>query len=306
MSVLPNPLNLVIIGGFLGSGKTTLLKQLLEWDIKQNRSPVVVMSEFGELDIDSALLDTKKVDIKKLFGGCVCCDLKLKLLLMVDELFRTSAGRKVYLETTGVADPGGVLEAIAPAINKEQIKIDKVILVYDASLTEALAEDQYMAERQLLLADVILVNRCDTVTSEECLRAVEYIKSVKPNTPVFKTVYANINPLALLEIGRTDDQSSYQPLNSDRYTSRALTFKSLLKRERLEEWLNNLPSAILRVKGFVRLSGEEGLFEVQAVRRHFTINSLSAITRYISVLVFISNEVLSEHVFTDLEKYAKE
>ena len=50
-----NPLRLVIIGGFLGSGKTTLLKRIIDWEAKNGNHPAVIMSEFGELDVDGIL-----------------------------------------------------------------------------------------------------------------------------------------------------------------------------------------------------------------------------------------------------------
>jgi len=298
------PLSLVIVGGFLGSGKTTLLKNMLNWEVNQNHKPIVIMSEFGELDIDSILIDSDQITIKKIFGGCVCCNMKLNLQVTIDELFRTSPGSTVYLETTGVADPGGVLEAIAPAINKGQVEIQKVILVYDASLNEALAEDRYMAEQQLLLADAILINRCDTVTPEECEKASEYVGSIKPNTPHFRTVYANVDPAELMETGRTKNNLHSPTFDSERYVNVAFIQQKPLKKECLVAWLEKLPEEVLRVKGFVRFSSEDGLFEVQAVRKHYSINSFKNIIRQRSVLVIIAHRKLPEKLLEDLEKCA--
>ena len=48
---------ITIIGGFLGSGKTTLLKRLVDWEFSQDRVPQVIMSEFGDFDIDGKILE---------------------------------------------------------------------------------------------------------------------------------------------------------------------------------------------------------------------------------------------------------
>ena len=61
-------LEIVLIGGFLGSGKTTLLKRLLTWEIEHGTKPIVIMNEFGELDIDSRLIDNGQIEIRRLSG----------------------------------------------------------------------------------------------------------------------------------------------------------------------------------------------------------------------------------------------
>jgi G3E family GTPase len=294
----------VIVGGFLGSGKTTLLKHMLNWEVNQNHKPIVIMSEFGKLDIDSILIDSEQITIKKIYGGCVCCSMKLNLLVTIDELYSTSPGSTVYLETTGVADPGGVLEAIAPAINKGKVEIKQVILVYDASLSEALAEDRFMAEQQLLLADVILINRCDTVTPEECEKASEYVESIKPNSPIFRTIYANVDPVELMDSVGTNSYLHSQTVDSERYVSVAFTQQKPLNKNCFMAWLENLPEEVLRIKGFVRFSSESGLFEIQAVRNHYNIDSLKNIIRQRSVLVIVAHNPLPENLLKDLEKCA--
>lgn len=296
------PLSLVIIGGFLGSGKTTLLKRMLDWEVSQKHKPTVIMSEFGELDIDSILIDREQIKIKKIYGGCVCCNMKLNLLTTIDELYRISPGSTVYLETTGVADPAGVLEAITPAIDKGKVEIRKVILVYDVSLNEALTKDQYMAEHQLLLADAILINRCDTVTPQDCDKAIEYVKSIKPDTPYFRTVYANVDTAELMDTVRSNNYPYSQTLTGEHYVNAVFSQKRPLMESCLVTWLRKLPEEVLRVKGFVKFSTEGSLFEVQAVRKRYSISSFKTMIRQSSVLVIIARNHMPENLLTDLEK----
>jgi G3E family GTPase len=282
-----HPLEIVIIGGFLGSGKTTLLKRLLDWEITQGVRPVVIMNEFGQLDIDSRLIDGGQIEIRRLSGGCICCDMRLALTNTLEELAQKTAGTHVYLETTGVADPAGVLEAIAPVAKKGKIVIRKVLLVYDASLGEALQEDQYTAQRQLLMADLILINRCDTVSPEEVETAVNQVTQLKPDVPLHRTAYCDVDPAELLTGESAAEFPSATPGSTDNYRSLAFVVDKPLSRECLEAWLSDLPSDALRVKGFVRLAGEEGLFEVQAVRQHHTVLPFESLARQRSVLVAV-------------------
>jgi G3E family GTPase len=215
--------------------------------------------------------------------------MRLALTNALDDLAENSPGAHVFLETTGVADPAGVLEAIAPVADKGKIVVKKLLLVYDASLCEALQEDQYTAQRQLLMADAILINRCDTVTPEEVEIAERQVTQIKPDVPLFRTVYCDIEPEELLVGESTAEYPSETPASTDNYRSLAFVVDKPLTRQCFEDWLGNLPSDVLRIKGFVRLANEEGLFEVQAVRQHGTIRPFESLARQRSVLVAVAH-----------------
>ncbi len=300
-----HPLEIVLIGGFLGSGKTTLLKRLLGWEIERGIKPVVIMNEFGQLDIDSRLIDDGQVEIRRLSGGCICCDMRLALTSTLEDLARSSPGAHIYLETTGVADPAGVLEAIAPVAMQGMITVKKLLLVYDASLGEALQEDQYTAQRQLLMADVILVNRCDTVSPEEVEIAVRQVAQLKPEVPLYRTVHCDVAPEEILAGESVAEYPSETPASTDNYRSVAFVVDKPLRRKCFEDWLANLPGGVLRVKGFVRLAGEEGLFEVQAVRERHNVVPFDSLARQRSVLVAISHPQNSDDLIGALEKCAE-
>jgi G3E family GTPase len=297
-----HPLEIVLIGGFLGSGKTTLLKRLLDWEIDQGIKPFVIMSEFGDLDIDSSLIDSGQIEIRRLSGGCICCDMQLALTNALGEIAQSSPGAHIYLEATGVADPAGVLEAIAPVAKKGQIMVRKVIVVYDASLGEALQEDQYLAQRQLLMADVILINRCDTVTPEEIEVAAEQVAQIKPDVPTYRTTYCDVDAAGILTGESAAEYPSATPPSTDNYRSLAFVVEKPLSRKCLEDWLDNLPSDVLRVKGFVRLAGQEGLFEVQAVRQRHKITPFESLARQRSVLVAVAHPQSSASLLMSLEE----
>ncbi|MCW5788580.1 MAG: hypothetical protein KIT49_13915 [Nitrospira sp.] len=66
-----------VIAGFLGSGKTTLLKRVLAHELERGVKPAVLMNEFGEVDVDGAVLHahprSHEIELQSLLSGCVCC-----------------------------------------------------------------------------------------------------------------------------------------------------------------------------------------------------------------------------------------
>ena len=67
------PIPLVVLGGYLGAGKTTLLNQLLL--NATGRRVTVLVNDFGEINIDAALIRERGADVIQLENGCICCSI---------------------------------------------------------------------------------------------------------------------------------------------------------------------------------------------------------------------------------------
>jgi alpha-D-ribose 1-methylphosphonate 5-triphosphate synthase subunit PhnL len=80
------PVELVVLCGFLGSGKTTLLSEFLRQT--QLRDTAVIVNEAGEIGIDGVLVaeDQEALDLRMLANGCVCCSLRSSLVTTVADL----------------------------------------------------------------------------------------------------------------------------------------------------------------------------------------------------------------------------
>ena len=64
-------LPLTVVGGYLGAGKTTLINRLLREDHGQR--VLVMVNDFGAINIDADLLVSADGDTMTLTNGCVCC-----------------------------------------------------------------------------------------------------------------------------------------------------------------------------------------------------------------------------------------
>src|SRR5437660_11758392 len=74
---------ITLITGPLGSGKTTLLRHILA---TEPGKIAIVMNEFGEITIDTKVIEGKNVRIAELGGGCVCCSLLGEFEAAVSEI----------------------------------------------------------------------------------------------------------------------------------------------------------------------------------------------------------------------------
>ena len=110
-------MRLTVLGGFLGSGKTTWLRHQLHRGLF--RDAFVVVNEAAETPVDDALLGAAS-RLAVLAGGCACCDGKADLIALLRKICDNRSGldsrgkrlERIVLETSGLADPGPIVEAI--------------------------------------------------------------------------------------------------------------------------------------------------------------------------------------------------
>ena len=126
-----------LVTGFLGSGKTTLINAALSSpDLAKT---VVVVNEFGEVGLDHQLFASSSDSVVVLENGCLCCTVRSDLVGTLNSLYHArQAGEiptfdKVVIETSGLAEPGAVLQAFLSEPTLEGLyRVAGVLTLVDA------------------------------------------------------------------------------------------------------------------------------------------------------------------------------
>jgi G3E family GTPase len=159
-----------VLTGFLGSGKTTLLARLL-------RSPelartAVIVNEFGEVGIDHDLVETSDESFVQLTTGCLCCRVRSDLVLTLQDLAaRRASGEipafeRVVIETSGLADPASILQALMTDPGVAEIYgLHNVVTTVDALLGAATLQRHEQSVRQAAVADLLVLTKVDLAPS---------------------------------------------------------------------------------------------------------------------------------------------
>ena len=163
-------LPVTIVTGFLGSGKTTLINRLLAES--HDGRIAVIENEFGAVGVDADLLTrTGAETIIQLANGCLCCtvrgDLARGLQQVAEEVRRRGLSyERVVIETTGLADPGPVIQTfLAETAIEALFHLDGVVTVVDALH----AHDQWTRpefEAQIGYADRLLLSKTDLASPD--------------------------------------------------------------------------------------------------------------------------------------------
>jgi G3E family GTPase len=251
-----------IISGFLGAGKTTLLKRILSWESDLSET-VVLVNEFGDMGIDGALLKEAGSDVVELTGGCICCSLKTDLNLTLKSVRQQFKPKRIFIETTGVADPSTVIEVFDDPQLNDQMKIVKVVTVLDIELWEARECFGPIFFKQLGQADLVLLNKIDIVDGHKVSQFLQEIHHTIPHAQVIPTIHCKIEP-EIVMAGRTmtpklaDYAQHHHPDDdplregSSNYTSFTFRTGDALDEARFKQFTENLPWELFRMKGPVR------------------------------------------------------
>jgi len=252
-----------LVTGSLGSGKTTLIRQILD---TVDRRLAVLMNEFGEIPIDSRVIEGENVQIVELAGGCVCCELTGELEAAVTELIEKIVPDFIVLEATGVAEADALVYQVED--NLPMIRLDSVIGIVDAFASIKYPQLGYAARSQLAAADIVLINKIDLVTADQITEVEAQVRKYNDTAALFKTVQCelDIDFLFGLDIGERQPVSAGGHLHETEFQSFVFTSESRLDREKFEHVISRLPHAVYRAKGFVHLAENGYLFNYVAGR----------------------------------------
>ncbi len=217
-----------LLTGFLGAGKTTLLNRLMGHP--EMAGTVLLINEFGEVGIDNHLVETLDDQTVILDSGCLCCTMNGDLIEALKSLHERMSRReippvrRVIIETTGIADPVPVVNTLMENrhVNVRYV-CDGIVTVVDATLGLDQISRHGEALRQVSIADLLLVGKCDLAS--------------RPIRAALKSALARVNPSARVLEMRHGDVGPDELFGAGLYTADRRT-------RSIDEWLGwTLPAA---------------------------------------------------------------
>jgi len=246
---------ITLITGPLGSGKTTLLRQILA---RQTGKIAIVMNEFGEIAIDTKVIEGKNVRIAELGGSCVCCSLLGEFESAVKEIIEKIAPERIVVETTGLAEPEALMFNIEETL--PQCRLDGVVSVIDADMLIRFPELGHTTRLQIEGADILLLNKIDLIEPSQFESLETKLRQINPTAAIVRTERCRIDPELLFGIGRERKIAAPEHRHQPEFESFSFTSNKIFSRDSFESFANSLPASVVRAKGFIRFTDGTQLF----------------------------------------------
>ena len=277
---------ITLITGPLGSGKTTLLRHILA---TRPAKIAIVMNEFGEIAIDTKVIEGKNVRISELGGGCVCCSLLGEFEAAVTEIIKKVAPEMIVVETTGLAEPEALVFNIQEAL--PQCRLDGVVSIIDADMLVRFPELGHTTRLQIEGADILLLNKIDLVDAKQIEPLETKLREINGTATIIRTERCRIDPELLFGIPQSREKKIAPPQHEHQPEFESFTFSSdkTFARDCFERFADALPAGVLRAKGLVRFADGAQLFNFVAGRWE-----LEPFEADQTQLVFIGKEIAAE------------
>lgn len=193
-----NRIPLTILTGFLGSGKTTLLNHILHGE--HGMRIAVLVNDFGAVNIDAQLVvGIEGEDTVNLANGCICCTIRDDLFAATQQICqRPLPPEYILIETSGVSDPLAVAHTFTETVLSQLVHVESILTVVDAEQYDDIpAENRVLALDQIGMADIVVLNKVDLVSTQQRQAIEKRIRQIVPTARILPTTYGHI-PLALL------------------------------------------------------------------------------------------------------------
>jgi len=191
------PVKLIFVGGFLGSGKTTALAGLAKRLVQKNRRVGIITNDQTENLVDTVIvremLSELGVPVEEVVKGCFCC----KFDELINQMEKILAHDPDVLMGEPVGSCTDFVAAVANPIKihyKDAFKFAPFSTMVDPDrVRELLLEEtpttfpeevSYLFKKQLEEADIIVLNKIDSISKQETERLISEIRRAYPEKTV--------------------------------------------------------------------------------------------------------------------------
>lgn len=285
----------LILTGYLGAGKTTVLNRFLA---ASGARIGVIINDFGDVNVDAALVAGQVDEPVSVAGGCLCCisdpeqlDDALKKLTRPD--LRLDA---IVVEGSGVAEPPALLRLVLDS-RVPKIRFGGLIEVIDAAHIPQAEAAGWDLEQHVRAAAVVLLTKTDVVPDLDIKEALEArIQQANPHAMIIEAPHGVFDPALFVDAGESDelefgqlalwspgetpgepqDERDHAQHHHVHHQSVTIEHDGPVDPVALSEFVQDPPETVYRVKGIVDVKTGSGLrrLVVHSVAGYVTVEPL--------------------------------
>lgn len=179
-------MHLIVISGMLGAGKTSVMMNLIRQLTEKGYRLAVIENDFGNKGVDSGILQQNGIEVRELEGGCVCCTMKTGMIDTLRFLQDGHDPQVVLIEPTGIADPSYILNSVTDISGLTIDRISIITVVDSERYLKMKSMFERMLKNQLVVADIVLINKTDTQPAEALDEIESSVRSFSFDGPILR------------------------------------------------------------------------------------------------------------------------
>lgn len=186
------PIQMLLVSGFLGAGKTTALQTIGKKLSEQGHTVGMITNDQASGLVDTSILDTTAGRVVEIPGGCFCCN-------FTDLLAATHSIGTEDVDILLAEPVGSCTDLIATVVNPlrtlhaDEFDVAPLTVLLDPDRVRAYLNDdeawfpeevQYIFRMQIEEADLVLLNKVDTLSDDETEQLVTSLQERVGQRPV--------------------------------------------------------------------------------------------------------------------------
>lgn len=241
-----------LITGFLGSGKTTFLKSFLPR--LKGKDIQLIINEFGNTGVDGSLLSDYGTTLQEICGGSIFCSCKLdRFEEALNDCLSTNP-EIILVEASGLSDPTNIRKILENYQQQGKLHYQGCVCLVDCVRFHKVLNTARVCKKQLMVADIILLNKIDLVSINEIENLKNLIKQHAPIPPIYCTKYGEINfPIEKLEVITPPSLEELAHRPDITLQKLSLEIDESMSKYELEKFLQLFAEDTARIKGYVYL-----------------------------------------------------
>jgi G3E family GTPase len=291
-----------LITGFLGAGKTSLLKSLLPQFAGRNVR--LIINEFGKVGLDGALLREQGARVKEIVNGSVFCVCRLDQFESALSEAMADTPDVIFVETSGLSDPGSIRTILADDERAGRLRYRGAICLVDAPRFRKLITTARSCKKQLAVADLVLINKCDMVNEAECVLVEQQLHSICLADSA-RTTYGTITREQLERLSPCDHAAAVDHRPDLTLQKESLLISPACTSQQVVQMLTLIAEDTYRIKGFLAVL--DGNFLVDCVGTDVRITPYAGSLEHENRLTLLAGEgmPLRKSVRSMLQQYGE-
>ena len=274
-----------LITGFLGAGKTTLLKAV--FPLFHGRKTRLIINEFGKVGLDGTLMREYGAEIAEIVNGSIFCVCRLDQFESALEEALAAGPDAVIVETSGLSDPGAIRSILAGYERSGSLRYRGAICLVDAPRFTKVVDTARACKKQLAVADLVLLNKCDLVDEETRAQVERQINGLCL-APVIRTTYGAITREQFERLEPLDHVVAIDHRPDLTLQKETIELSARCTSSQARRILALLAEDTYRMKGFLDLS--DGRFVADCVGTDVRLTRYAGQIEHINQLTLLAGE----------------